>query len=49
METMGILGFVFGMAGVVFGMSGIRALNKIDALENKLKETGILDKDYYSS
>jgi hypothetical protein len=42
---MGILGFVFGMMGMSFGLI---AFTKVSALEKKLKETGVLDKDFNS-
>ncbi|WP_169713930.1 hypothetical protein [Oceanicoccus sagamiensis] len=38
-------GFVFGMIGFTFGLL---AFLKIGALEKKLKETGVLDKDFDS-
>jgi len=44
METMGFVlgtsGFSFGMMGFVFA---INAVGKVDKLEEKLKERGILD------
>ena len=44
METMG---FVFGMSGLSFGLIAfvfaLNAMGKVDKLEKKLKEKGILD------
>ena len=42
MET---IGFVFGLLGAAFG---ILAYLRVDKLEKKLKETGIVDKDFSS-
>lgn len=46
-STMETMGFVFGMSGLSFGLIGfiygINAMNKISALEKKLREKGILD------
>ena len=39
------IGFVFGIMGLVFSMS---AQARINALEKKLKERNILEKDYTS-
>ncbi|MFC1512108.1 hypothetical protein ACFL5H_02820 [Candidatus Latescibacterota bacterium] len=52
METMGLMGFIFGMSGIAVGGSGIsfslNAIARIDKLEKKLKETGVLDKNFKS-
>jgi hypothetical protein len=45
METFGTIGMSFGIIGLVFAMS---ALVKITKLEKKLKEIGVLDKEYKS-
>ena len=45
METFGVVGMSFGASGLVFAMI---ALAKISKLEKKLKETGVLDKEYES-
>ena len=42
------LGFIFGMTGMTFGIFGFIAFTKVTALEKKLKETGVLDKDFNS-
>jgi hypothetical protein len=42
---MGILGFVFGTMGMIFGLV---VYTKVSALEKKLKETGVLDRDFNS-
>ena len=42
---MGIIGFVFGMMGMTFGLI---AFTRVSALEKKLKETGVLDRDFNS-
>lgn len=42
---MDILGFIFGTAALAFG---IMAHKRVEALENKLKELEVLDKDYRS-
>jgi len=39
METFGMLGMVFGIIGFAFGVT---ALDKVKALEKKLKETSTL-------
>jgi hypothetical protein len=41
MEALGVLGFIFGLLGVV-------AYTRIDKLEKRLKEAGILDEDFKS-
>jgi len=43
METFGTIGMPFGVIGFIFAMS---ALVKITKLEKRLKETGVLDKEY---
>ncbi|MCF7824042.1 MAG: hypothetical protein K9N35_07695 [Candidatus Marinimicrobia bacterium] len=42
---MGTIGFVFGLAGLAFALIANSRLNK---LEEKLKELGVLDKDFVS-
>ncbi len=42
---MEILGFIFGISGLAIG---VLAYLRIDKLEKKLKETGIVDKDFSS-
>lgn len=42
---MEIIGFIFGMTGLAMG---ILAYFRVDKLEKKLKETGIVDKDFSS-
>ena len=37
--------FVFGLMGLAFGLI---AYHRIDQLEKRLKETGLLDKDFDS-
>ncbi|NOG46040.1 MAG: hypothetical protein HND50_12435 [Calditrichaeota bacterium] len=43
MESLGIIGFVFGMSGLSFALISYQRISK---LENKLKEIGVLDKDF---
>ena len=45
MEAFGIMGFSFGSMAFIFALS---ALARISELENQLKGTGVLDKDYKS-
>ncbi len=45
METFGIIGMSFGTMGFIFALN---ALGQISKLEKRLKETGVLDKDYKS-
>ena len=42
---MEIIGFIFGLTGLAIG---ILAYLRVDKLEKKLKETGIVDKDFSS-
>lgn len=46
------LGFIFGLIsmsfGITFGIFSLIAYTKVTALEKKLKETGVLDKDFNS-
>lgn len=42
MET---IGFIFGLAGLSYALMATSRINK---LEEKLKELGVLDKDYKS-
>lgn len=42
---MGTVSFVFGLAGLAFALIATKRLNKI---EDKLKELGVLDKDFSS-
>ena len=42
---MEIIGFIFGLTGLAIG---ILAYFRVDKLEKKLKETGIIDKDFSS-
>lgn len=41
MEALGVLGFIFGLMGMV-------AYVRLDKLEKKLKETGVLEPDFKS-
>jgi hypothetical protein len=43
MEAFGIIGMSLGTMGFIFGMA---ALAKVSKLENQLKETGVLKKEY---
>ncbi len=43
MEVFGIIGMAFGIMGM--GLGAV-AFQRLSALEKKLKESGILDKDY---
>ena len=45
METFGMVGFSLGTVGFIFALV---ALDKISKLEKRLKETGVLDKEYKS-
>ena len=45
METFGMVGFSLGTVGFIFALV---ALGKISNLEKRLKETGVLDKEYKS-
>ena len=45
METFGMVGFSLGTVGFIFALA---ALDKISKLEKRLKETGVLDKEYKS-
>jgi len=42
---MEIMGFIFGIIGFVFALFVYMRQN---TLEKKMKETGVLDKDYHS-
>lgn len=48
MEAFGIIGMSMGSMGFIFGIFGIVAYSRIDALEKKLKESGVLDKQFDS-
>jgi hypothetical protein len=39
------IGFIFGLAGLAYA---IMATNRLNKLEEKLKELGVLDKDFKS-
>ena len=39
------IGFIFGLAGLSYALKAISRINK---LEQKLKELGVLDKDFKS-
>ena len=41
----GIIGFGIGVTGLSFG---IITFSRLNALENKLKESGVIDKDFNS-
>ena len=43
METFGIIGMAFGIMGMGFGSVAFAGLQK---LEKRLKESGVLSKDY---
>lgn len=43
--TMEAIGFIFGLAGLAYA---IMATNRLNKLEEKLKELGVLDKDFKS-
>lgn len=45
MEAFGIIGMSMGVMGFIFG---IIAYSRIDALEKKLKEKGVLDEKFNS-
>jgi len=45
MESLGTIGMSFGIIGFIFAMS---ALVKITKLQKRLKEIGVLDKEYKS-
>ena len=45
---MEIFGLIFGSAGIGLGMFGFFAYMRITALEKKLKDAGVLDKNFDS-
>lgn len=47
-NDMAYIGTVFGIMGMSFGILGIIAYSRVDKLEKRLKELGILAPDYSS-
>ena len=45
METFGIIGMSFGTMGFIFALN---AMSRIDKLEKKLKELGVMDQEFKS-
>ena len=46
MEAFGIVGMTFGISGITFGIIGFIAFTRLEKLEKRLKDSGVLDKDY---